>query len=431
LAQLFHYTIQLYTYSNRRSMEIKLLKQKPWKKWLAFSLFIALIGYAAFAVSSKAIKEVAYATLTFQAVEQGAIDVYTNAYGEFYSAKERLLTAPAMGKVAEILVRPGTKITTETIILLLTNPKLEQEVNQAKGLLAQQQAQREAFKYEQQSLRLNYQGRIADIEAEIEKAQLELSVNENLMDLGVSSQIDLQRAKLSVKQQTKRLKFENEKLIQFVEMQGYQLTQRDITITQQESQVVLLEKQLEDMHVKGGISGSLQSLEVELGQSVQLGQSLAKVGSDLALIARLRLPQQLADQIDIGALVTINTQKGSVKAHISRIESIVTNGSVLAEAVIDSELTSNARPSLSVSAQVFVKHETNATFIKQTSGLRPRSKQSVFVKTNKNTVVQREVVFGELSHNKLMIIEGLSIGDEIISSDTRHYERFKELTLTY
>ena len=214
-------------------------------------------------------------------------------------------------------------------------------------------------------------------------------------------------------------------------MQGYQLTQRDITITQQESQVVLLEKQLGDMHVKGGISGSLQSLEVELGQSVQLGQSLAKVGSDLELIARLRLPQQLADQIDIGAPVIINTQKGSVKAHISRIESIVTNGSVLAEVVIDSELTSNARPSLSVSAQVFVKHETNATFIKQTSGLRPRSKQSVFVKTSKNTVVQREVVFGELSQNKLMIIEGLSIGDEIISSDTRHYEKFKELTVTY
>lgn len=340
-------------------MEIKLLTQKPWKKWLAFTLFIALIGYAAFAGSSKAIKEVAYTTLTFQRVEQGALDIYTNAYGEFYSAKERLLTAPAMGKVAEILVRPGTQITTETIILLLTNPKLEQEVNQAKGLLAQQQAQREAFKYEQQSLHLNYQGRIADIEAEIEKAQLG------------------------------------------------------------------------DMHVKGEISGSLQSLEVELGQSVQLGQSLAKVGSDLELIARLRLPQQLADQIDIGDPVMINTQKGSVKAHISRIESIVTNGSVLAEVVIDSELTSNARPSLSVSAQVFVKHETNATFIKQTSGLRPRSKQSVFVKTSKNTVVQREVVFGELSQNKLMIIEGLSIGDEIISSDTRHYEKFKELTVTY
>jgi HlyD family secretion protein len=412
-------------------MEIKLSQHKPWKKWLGLSLFIILVSYAAFAVSSKASKDVAYDTLTFQTVEQGALDIYTNAYGEFYSAKERLLTAPAMGKVAEILVRPGTKITPETIILLLSNPKLEQEVNQAKGLLAQQQAQREAFKYEQQNLRLDYQGRIADIEAEIEKAQLELSVNEDLMDLGVASKIELQRAKLSVKQQTKRLKFEKDKYLQFIEMQGYQLTQRDITVTQQESQVALLEKQLDDMHVKAGINGSLQSLEVELGQSVQLGHSLAKVGSDHELIARLRLPQQLADQIDIGALVNINTQKGSVNAHISRIESIVTNGSVLAEAVIDSELTSNSRPSLSVSAHVFVKHDPKATFIKQTSGLRPRTKQSLFVKTGDNTIVKRDVLFGELSQNKLIIIEGLIPGDEIISSDTRNYEQFDQLTITY
>lgn len=412
-------------------MEIKLSPQQPWKKWLGLSLFIILISYAAFAVSSKASKEVAFDTLTFQTAQQGALDIFTNAYGEFYSAQESLLTAPAMGKVAKILVRPGTKITPESVILILSNPKLEQEVNQARGNLAQQQAKREAFKYEQQNERLNYQGRIVDIEAEIEKAQLELSVNENLMDLGVASKIELQRAKLAVKQQSKRLEFEKEKYLQFIEMQGYQLTQRDITITQQESQVALLEKQLDDMQVKAGINGSLQSLEVELGQSVQLGHSLAKVGSDQELIARIRLPQQLADQIDIGASVNINTQKGMIKAHISRIESIVTNGSVLAEAVIDSALTSNARPSLSISAQVFVKHDKKATYIKQSSGLRPRSKQNLFVRTSENKLVQREVIFGELSQNKLIISKGLSSGDEIISSDTRPYEQFKQLTITH
>ena len=412
-------------------MEIKLSQNKPWKKWLGLSLFIGLLSYAAFAVSSKATKSIDVAELSFQQVEQGPLDIYTNAYGEFISAKERLLTAPALGIVAEILVRPGTKITPETIILTLSNPKLEQEVSEAQGQLAQQKAQQQAYKYEQQNERLNYQGRIADIEAEIEKAQLELSVNEDLLNLGVASKIELQRATLSVKQQSKRLEFEKEKYKQFIEMQGYQLTQREITIEQQVSQVKLLEKQLDDMHVKAGITGSLQNLVVELGQSVQLGQSLAKVGSDKELIARLRLPQQLADQIDLGSLVDINTQKGSVKAHISRIESIVTNGSVLAEAIIDSELTSNSRPSLSVSANVFVRHDPSAIFIKQTSGLRPRTKQSLFVKTSENSIVKREVLFGELSQNKLIIIEGLMLDDEVISSDTRHYEEFDQLTITY
>lgn len=161
--------------------------------------------------------------------------------------------------------------------------------------------------------------------------------------------------------------------------------------------MTLLEQQLDDMHVKAGINGSLQSLEVELGQSVQLGESLARVGSNEELIARLRLPQQQADQIDIGALVTINTQKGFITARISRIVSVVTRGSVLAEAVITSELTSNARPSLSISAQIFVRHDKEATYLRQVPGLRPRSKQSLFVKNIEDSVIQKDGVFGELS----------------------------------
>mgnify|MGYP000394345903 CR=1 FL=1 len=411
-------------------MKIELTKQKSWKKWTVLSLFVLLLAYATYAVSGKSVKSVSLASLNFKTVQQGDLDVYSNAYGELISAKERLLTAPALGKVSEILVRPGTKVTPETVILHLFNPKLEQEVSEARGELAQQQAQREAFKYEQQSERLNYQGRIADIEAEIEKAQLELSVNENLMGLGVASKIELQRAKLAVKQESSRLTFEKEKYSQFIEMQGYQLTQRDITVTQQISQVALLEKQLADMHVKAGITGSLQTLEVELGQSVQLGESLAKVGSDDELIARIRLPQQQADQIDIDAKVNIDTQKGLISAHISRIESVVTNGSVLAEAVLDGKLTSNARPSLVISAQVFVKHQTDAIYIPQVAGLRPRSKQAVFVLTNTNTIVQRDISFGELSQGNLIINQGLVLGDTIVSSDTGKYKKFNELSLT-
>jgi HlyD family secretion protein len=411
-------------------MKIALTKKQPWKKWTAIASFTLLMGYAGYSVSGKATKSIALSQLSFQTVVQGDLDIYANAYGELASAKERLLTAPALGKVSEILVRPGTKVTPDTVILHLSNPKLVQEVNAANGQLAQQLAQREAFKYEQQSERLNYQGRIADIEAEIEKAQLELSVNKNLMDLGVSSKIELQRAKLAVKQESRKLGFENKKYQQFIEMQGYQLTQRDITIKQQRAQVNLLEQQLDDMKVKAGINGSLQTLEIELGQSVQLGESLAKVGSDEVLIARLRLPQNQADQIDINAPVLIDTQKGIIKGHITRIESVVSNGSVLAEAVIDETLTSNARPALSISAQVFVKHQQDTRYIEQVPGFRPRSKQSLFVRDTHNSLIQRDVIFGELSKNKLVITSGLKPGEQLVSSDTQKYNKHPKLLIT-
>jgi multidrug resistance efflux pump len=412
-------------------MQIKLEKNRQWKKWISIGLFTILLSYAVFSLNNKSLKSIPHSSLLFETVETGAIDIYTHAFGEFASAKERLLTAPAQGKVSEILLRPGSNVTPDTVVLRLTNPMLEQEVNQAKGVLAQLNAQREAFKYEQQNERLNYQGRIADIEAEIEKAKLELDVNESLLDLGVASTIELKRAKLAVQQQTKRLEFEQKRFEQFIEMQSFQLTERDITVTQQQSQVAMLEKQLDNMQVRAGIAGSLQTLEAELGQSVQLGESLAKVGSNLELIVRLRLPQSQADQIDIDAKVIVNTQKGKIKAHITRIESVVTNGSVLAEATLDGALTSNSRPSLAVSAQVFVEHDSQSVFIRQIPGLRPTSKQTVFVKTNENTLLQREVTFGPLTQRRLLILNGLLDGEQIVSSDISQYNQYSQLSVTH
>ena len=410
-------------------MKIELAQKRPWKTWTLIGVFTFFLSYAVYALTTESVRSISSSQLAFETVESGALDIYSSVYGEFASAQERLLTAPAQGKVSEIFIRPGTQVVPETVILKLSNPKLEQEVNQARGELAQQKAQREAFKYEQQNELLNYQGRIADIEANIERAKLELSINKKLLSQGSASKIEFQRAELALKQEQKRLKFEQQKYQQFQEMQSYQLTQRDITINQQESQVALLQMQLDNMHVKAGIQGSLQTLEAELGQSVQMGESLAKVGSDKSLIAKLRLPQNQADQIDINAPVIIDTQKGLIKAKISRIESVVTNGSVMAEAVLIDQLTSNARPSLSISAQVFIKHDKDAVFIKQVSGIRPRSKQTVFVKNQDSLLVQRDVVFGELTSQKLIVSQGLAPGEVIVSSDISKYEKFRKLAI--
>jgi multidrug efflux pump subunit AcrA (membrane-fusion protein) len=213
-------------------------------------------------------------------------------------------------------------------------------------------------------------------------------------------------------------------------MQGYQLTQRDITVAEQASQLALLVEQLENMQVKAGINGSLQNLAVELGQSVQLGESLAKVGSNEELIVRLRLPQNQADQIDINASVVVDTQKGSIAAHITRIESVVTKGVVLAEAVLDGPLTANARPSLAITAQVFIRHKTDAIFVRQIAGMRPATRQSVFVRTGDDLLVQRDVTLGDLSQQLLVVAAGLSVGDVIVSSDTSQYSQYAQVSMT-
>ena len=416
------------------------------RKRILVGILAAVLTSAAYAISRPAVKTVAIDSITFAQVKQGDMDIYTNTYGEFVSAQEQLLTAPALGKVAKILVRPGAQVTQDTVILALTNPQLEQQVNQAHGELAQQKAKHQAYQYEQQNDRLNYQGTIADIEANLEKAQLDLTVNQELKTLGAVSKLDLAKAKLAVKQQQKRLTFEKQKYQQFIEMQNFQLTQSKITVEQQASTVSLLEQQLADMQIKAGIDGTLQTLEVELGQSVQLGHSLAKVGSDKNLIARIRLPQIHADKINLNAKVVINSQQSKINGHISRIESLVTDGTVLAEVALDEAPPKNARPALTISAQVFVERKNGALYISQVSGLRPRTTQTVLVRNADNQLNRQSVTFGSLSYgtgslgagshdsgsqNQLLITKGLSKDQQIVASDMSQYSQFDHIQLVH
>ena len=45
-------------------MNIELITQKPWKKWTAISLFVLLLAYATYAMTSQSTKSVSVASLS-------------------------------------------------------------------------------------------------------------------------------------------------------------------------------------------------------------------------------------------------------------------------------------------------------------------------------------------------------------------------------
>ncbi|MFC3094510.1 HlyD family efflux transporter periplasmic adaptor subunit [Alteromonas sediminis] len=398
-------------------MDIQLTKKTSRTPWYLSAVVALLVLVAVYFTQSESSPTVASQDVTLLTVEQGELELFSQAFGELFSAEERMLTSQASGKVSAIYVRPGALVEPDTVILSLANPELTQAYHGALGDYKSSEAELGSFELEQQNARLDYQGRIADIEAALERAKLELSVNTQLTERGVSAKLELQRAKLSVKQEAKRLDFEKQKYQHFLKVQAFQLKQRQIALEQQQQEVALLQKQLDDMSVKAGIHGTLQSLEVELGQSLPQGAELGRVGSDKKLLARLRVPQHQADQITLGAPVELSTRKGHIAGQISRIESLVTNGVVLAEVALTSELPTDARPLAPVTGQIYLQTVTDALYVEQTAGLRPLSQLERFVlpDSNPSTATKRQIQLGDLSKGKILIQSGLQANEQLIS----------------
>lgn len=398
-------------------MEIQLSTKKSIKHWyLRGGLAALVLGVVIFS-QTESIPTIASEDVTLLKVEQGKVDLFSQAFGELFSAQERMLTSQASGKVSAIYLRPGATVQPDTVILSLTNPELTQSYHSALGDLNASKAQFESFELEQENARLDFQGRIADIESELESAQLDFRVNSELSERGVSARLEILRAELSVNQQTKKLAFEKQKYQHFLKVQAFQLKQRQIELEQQNQQVALLRQQLDDMEVKAGINGTLQSLDVEIGQSLAQGVALGRVGSMDKLLARLRVPQHQADQISLGATVELTTRKGQILGEINRIESLVNNGVVLAEVTLTSELPSDARPLAPVTGQIFMHTQENALFVRQAAGLRPMSQLERFVvdRDGPHQANRRRIQLGDLSKGKLIIQSGIQANEQFIT----------------
>lgn len=397
-------------------MKVEIAQKKSFTRWYAIGLGVVAIFSVAFFLSGKDALVVSANDVDILKVEQGNVDLFSQAFGELFSEQERLLTSQASGKVAQIYLRPGTQVTPETVILSLTNPELNQSYQSALGDYNARKVQLESFELEQQNERLDYQSRMADIEAALERAQLDLSVNTQLSKRGVSAKLEIQRAELSVKQEAKKLEFEKQKYQHFLKVQAFQLKQRQIELEQLNQQVALLQHQLDDMQVKAGIHGTLQSLDVEIGQTLPQGTVLGRVGSVDKLLARLRVPQHQADQITVGAPVELTTRKGQITGEVNLIESVVNNGVVIAEVRLTSELPSDARPLAPVTGQIFIKTQNDALYVTQLAGLRPMSQLDRFVMVNdQDEAVKRRIQLGDLTKGKLIIQSGIAADEQFIS----------------
>ena len=373
--------------------------------------------------------EISRSSLTIATVEQGDIALMAPVFGEFASRYERLISAPDNGKVTEILLRGGETVTKNTPIAILSNPDLTQQYLQKKTNLSSSKAQLTAFTLRQQNELLTEQGKQEDLIADIEALMLDVEANRKLAELGIAAKIDLERSELKLVQLKKQLERNRFRLASFIKMQQLEKQQQQMRYDAELQQVANLADKIAALTIKAGIDGTLEKLDIELGQYVNAGQTLAKVGSSTDLIAKIRIPQRLAEKVQLDAKVDIKSKERIIAGRISQLSSVIRDGFVLAEVKILDPLPNYIRPALNLTADVFIEQKTNALFIKQAPGLQPLSKKILYQLTGDSVAEQREITFSERSGEYVLISAGAKKDQQIITSDLSQWHNFTQLAV--
>jgi multidrug resistance efflux pump len=365
-------------------------------------------------------------------VEQGIFQVNVRATGVLKPLNTRWISAQVSGRVEQIFVKAGAKVNQGDILVKLSNPELNRELEKMRWELLANKAESHAAYIALESQLVDIENNVVAANYNYQSAKLKLDAESALMEQGNAtvSALDYQKSQLAVKQQHQYWLAQQQKVEKMkVSMQATKQAQK-ARLGLVENNYQRVQEQVNALQVRAFTSGVVQQTSLELGERAQVGDSVALVADQQALFAELQVQEVRVRDIALGQSVIIDTRTSEIVGEVIRIDPAVNAGMVMVDIKLFDELPAEARPELTVDGLIEVNHIDNALFVKRPVYAPRDSKIGLYIISPDQQFANKQTVqLGKSSVNKIQIVSGLGVGDEIIISDTSDWQEHQEILI--
>ena len=369
------------------------------------------------------------ATLWIDTVQRGPMIRQVRGSGTLVPEDLRWIPAATSGRVERIIVQPGSEVTASTIVLELSNPALEQELQDAQLKVKSAEASLANLRVQLETEQLQREASTSIIEADYQKAALQAEVNQQLASKQLVSALTLQQSQLDEKLLASRYDIAKKQLVKGLESTEARLAAEQSTVDQFRALMRLKERQVDELNVRAGLAGVLQIVPVEIGQQVAPGTNLARVANPSRLKAELKIAETQARDIQIGQLVSIDTRNGLVDGRVVRIDPSVQNGTVTVDVTLVGALPRGSRPDLTVDGTIELERLDDVLFVGRPALGQEQSSVGVFKLDPDGTASRTQVKIGRMSVDKVELVSGLNQGDQVVLSDMSAWDAYDRVRL--
>jgi len=342
----------------------------------------------------------------------------------------RLIPAVTDGQVQTRYLLPGTPVKANTVIFDLVNPQLQQETLDAEYQLKGAQAAYEQTKAQLQNQLMDKRTLAASVSSQYRTAEMVKQTKEELGANGLAPMLDVKTAQVQAEELAKENDLAQKEVETFNNSIASQLAVQEATVDQKRAMYELKKSQMDQLHIRPGIDGMLQELDVEVGQKVTMGTVLARVAQPTHLKAQLKIAETQAKDILIGQKASVDTHNGIIPGHVTRIDPAVVNGTVTVDVGLDGPLPTGARPDLSVEGTVEIERLADVLYVERPVHGEANSTVGIFKVVDDGKEATRvQVQLGRTSVNTVEIVKGLEIGDKVILSDMSAWDNYDRVQL--
>ena len=399
----------------------------PIKKWLGLTLIILMVVFAVYMIASKStgkVLSVDNSRIVVSKVTSGIFEDFIPIRGRVTPAKTVYLDAIEGGRVERILVEDGASLTAGNLIVELSNASLQLSALGNETRVAEQLNNMRTIELNLEQNRLQHKRNIIDIKHQIKLLTRQVDRSQSLIATGAITKTQVEDSEDTLVWYKDRLALTLESQQSDARMQGEQLAFLKDTSSRVESNLAISRQNLDNMNVKAPVAGILSGFNVEVGQSIARGERLGQIDTPNDYKLTAFIDEFYLGRVDIG-------QTASYKNYslvIAKVYPQVQNGQFEVDFKFVTEQPKGIRRGQTIQIKLTLGDASEALLIPNGAFYQDTGGKWLFVvSVDGSQAVKRNVRLGRRNNQFIEVIEGLELGEQVVTSPYSSYQDMQRL----
>jgi len=364
-------------------------------------------------------------------VTRGEFIHEVTAAGSLYAPEIRSVTNESSGVVEVIHVLAGHVVMPDDVLMVLSSPNLQQELNDAQAELDSALAEERLRIANAEDEFLNLQSALADAIGQYEEAEINAQAELMLERERATNRINVTSAVNRSEQAKRRMEIAQAKVASYPERRAAEDARAEAKLDQTRRKLERLEQRFRDLEVRAGVEGVVQEVAVEVGQQIGDGTEVARVVNPEILIARVRVSERDAQLVEVGQKVRLEMGRDRTEGVVQRIDPAVTERLVTVDVELTDEPDRQLRPDLTVTARIVIASVPDTLVVERPYPVRDDTTEVELFRLDRdgNRASRVTVQIGRISARTVEILGGLEAGDRIILIDMAEFIEEPEIRI--
>jgi HlyD family secretion protein len=413
----------------------RIIEKRIWTKKriltiIGITALVGLIGASYYFTSGKSRLNVDKERITISEVKQGIFQENIPINGVVLPRTTIYLDAMEAGRVEEKFVEDGAIMKKGDPILRLSNTDLELNlVNQETSvynLLTQMQISQNAARQNTIS-KLN---QLTDVENALKEAERKYLLNKKLYEQKVVGLQEYKEAENLYNYQVEKKKLTDQILKQDSISVKQELDQAGNSYSRTQNALQLMRRKVGDLIVRAPVDGQLTSLDAEIGQSKNKGQTLGQLDVLDGFKVRAEIDEHYINRVFNGLHAIYTLADKDYKLVIKKVYTQVTNSRFQVDMEFENEVPKGIRRGQTLQIRLALSDEKQALLVAKGGFFQKTGGNWIFKVTDGGKIAYKaDILLGNQNPEYFEVVSGLKAGDKVITSSYDNFGDVQELVL--